>query len=192
MKVCFATNNPNKLREVEQMLPSGWKLTGLKEAGIKEEVPETSDTIAGNSLQKTQYVYDRINSPCFGDDTGLVVPALNGEPGVYSAMYAGDHRSAEDNMALLLQKLEGKADRSAYFITVITYIDQSGEIHQFEGKVNGTITPTRSGKDGFGYDPIFLPNGHNETFAEMSMDLKNTISHRAQAIRQLIQFLKSK
>ena len=203
--ICFATNNAHKIKEIKALLGSkfpsyakaslikkasaGWQVVSLAEIGCHEELPEERDTLEGNSLQKAEYVYKNYNMPCFADDTGLEVEVLNGAPGVYSARYAGEQRSAEDNMNLLLKNLFGKANRKAQFRTVITLIQPSG-LHQFEGIVEGTVLEQRKGNGGFGYDPIFLPTGFSKTLAEMSMDEKNQISHRARAIEKLIEFLK--
>ncbi|MFT4834456.1 MAG: XTP/dITP diphosphohydrolase [Marinoscillum sp.] len=189
MKLYFATHNPNKLKEIAKMLPAGIELLGLADLGLTEDIPETSDTIEGNSLQKTQYVFDKHGVACFGDDTGLEVAALKGAPGVYSARYAGPQCDSNDNMNLLLENLKGEKKRSARFKTVITYINAKGESKQFTGLANGVITETLSGKEGFGYDPIFLPDGKNKTFAEMPSYEKNKISHRARAFAQLIEYL---
>jgi XTP/dITP diphosphohydrolase len=189
MKLYFATHNPNKLKEIAKMLPAGIELLGLADLGLTEDIPETSDTIEGNSLHKTQYVFDKHGVACFGDDTGLEVAALKGAPGVYSARYAGPQCDSNDNMNLLLENLKGEKKRSARFKTVITYINAKGESKQFTGLANGVITETLSGKEGFGYDPIFLPDGKNKTFAEMPSYEKNKISHRARAFAQLIEYL---
>ncbi len=171
------------------MLPAGIELLGLNDLGLTEEIPETSDTIEGNSLQKTQYVFDKHGVACFGDDTGLEVAVLKGAPGVYSARYAGPQCNSNDNMNLLLENLKGEKKRNARFKTVITYINAQGESKQFTGLANGVITEALSGKEGFGYDPIFLPDGKNKTFAEMPSYEKNKISHRARAFAQLIEYL---
>ncbi|MEQ8472796.1 MAG: non-canonical purine NTP diphosphatase [Marinoscillum sp.] len=189
MKLYFATHNENKLREISKLLPTGLELLGLNDLNLHEDIPETADTIAGNSLMKTQYVYQKHHVACFGDDTGLEVKALNGEPGVYSARYAGEQKNSNDNMDLLLSKLSGIENRSARFVTIITYITEEGKTHQFIGKAEGKITTSRSGQEGFGYDPIFQPDGFDVTFAEMSAEEKNKISHRAKAFQQLIEFL---
>ena len=189
MTLCFATHNRNKLGEIQKILPAGIRLIGLDDLGITEDIPETADTIEGNSLMKTAYVFERHQVPCFGDDTGLEVEALNNEPGVYSARYAGDHRSSEDNMDLLLENLRRKNNRKAQFKTVITYFDEHGNQSRFTGIVRGEITQEKSGSHGFGYDPIFRPEGYEKTFAEMSADEKNRISHRARAFQQLIDYL---
>lgn len=189
MVVYFATHNQNKVKEIAKLLPEGMELRSLDELNLHEEIPETSDTIEGNSLMKTQYVFDKHQVACFGDDTGLEVQALNGEPGVYSARYAGPQKNSHDNMDLLLSKLGSSDERSARFKTVITYINAEGSVHQFTGIAKGSITREKSGQEGFGYDPIFQPEGYDITFAEMSADEKNQISHRAKAFQQLVNFL---
>ncbi len=197
MKICFATNNPKKIEEVMATLPQNIKLVSLKEIGCSEELPETTPTIEGNSQQKAMYVYQNYTTNCFADDTGLEVEALNGEPGVYSAMYAdeiiGSHRDSKENMKLVLknlseQAIKGNTNRNAQFKTVFTLV-LNGKEHQFEGIIKGKIIDKPTGKDGFGYDPIFIPNGYEETFAEMPLSEKNKISHRAIATRKLVNFL---
>jgi len=190
MKLCFATNNPNKLAEIQDLLGNQYELVGLKDIGCEEELAEDQDTLEGNSLQKAQYVYDQYGVNCFADDTGLEIPSLGGEPGVYSARYAGEQRSNDDNMVLVMERLEGKNNRNAQFRTVITLIID-GKQQQFQGVVKGEIITKRAGSEGFGYDPIFCPDGHSKTFAEMSRSDKNKRSHRGHAIRQLIDYLKS-
>lgn len=188
MDICFATNNAHKLEEIRVILGSKFKILSLEEIGCNEELPEERDTLEGNSLQKAEYVFQKYKVACFADDTGLEVEELNGAPGVYSARYAGEQRNSERNMNLLLKNLEGKGNRKARFRTVITLI-QSKEVHQFEGIVKGTILKERKGKGGFGYDPIFMPVGYSKTLAEMSMEEKNQISHRARATEKLVEFL---
>lgn len=188
MKIVFATNNPNKLSEIKALVPETIKIVSLKEIGCFDELPETQDTLEGNALQKVQYVVDQYKVPCFSDDTGLLVEALNGEPGVYSARYAGPENSSEKNMDKLLKNLEGKTNRKASFETVIALI-LNGQKHVFNGSVEGEITCDRKGKDGFGYDPIFIPENGELTFAEMSKEAKGEISHRGRAVRKLIAFL---
>lgn len=189
MKLCFATNNKKKLEEISSWLGPEWQVLSLEAIGCHEELPETGDTLEANSAQKAAYVWEHYGIACFADDTGLEVEALGGEPGVYSARYAGPQRSNEDNMQLLLQKLDGQQNRSARFRTVLTYISAEGR-HQFEGEVQGTIIAAARGEKGFGYDPIFVPQGHNRTFAEMSLEEKNSMSHRGRAMKKLVQFLK--
>jgi len=191
MVIYFATHNANKLREIGQMMPDGIELRGLDDLNLHEEIPETADTIEGNSLMKTQYVFDKHAVACFGDDTGLEVEALGGEPGVCSARYAGPANDSKANMALLLEKLGDTTNRTARFKTVITYINEQGEAKQFTGIAEGKITHESSGKEGFGYDPIFIPEGEKRTFAEMSPAEKNAVSHRAKAFKQFIQYLRA-
>ena len=191
MKLCFATNNSNKLSEIQDLLGSQFELVALKEIGCEEELAEDQTTLEGNSFQKAQSVYAKYHVNCFADDTGLEVAALAGEPGVYSARYAGKHRSDEDNIALVLQKIEKKIDRSAQFRTVITLIID-GDQKQFEGVVKGKIAKEKRGIKGFGYDPIFIAEGHSQTFAEISPSEKNKISHRGKAIKKLIDYLKKR
>ena len=189
MKICFATNNKNKLKEIK-LAVEGIEIIGLSDIGCSEELPENQTTLEGNSLEKASYVFDNFKENCFADDTGLEVDALNGAPGVYSARYAGKHGDSEANMQLLLKNLEGKTNRSAQFKTIITLILE-GKEHQFEGIAKGSISLAKVGLDGFGYDPIFTPEGYNITFAEMSMQEKNEISHRGKAVRKLVSFLNS-
>lgn len=188
MKICFATNNVKKLEEIRALLGPGWQVLSLEEIGCREELPETGNTLAANSAQKARWVWDHYAIDCFADDTGLEVDALGGEPGVYSARYAGPQRSNQDNMQLLLQKLQGEKNRSARFKTVLTFISAK-EQQQFEGEVQGTILQAARGDQGFGYDPLFVPEGHNRSFAEMSMEEKNALSHRARAMHKLVDFL---
>ncbi|NLR94660.1 non-canonical purine NTP diphosphatase [Flammeovirga agarivorans] len=189
-KICFATNNPNKLKEIQQQLDGLYEVVSLKEINCNEELPETQETLEGNSAQKAQYVWDNYQVSCFADDTGLEVNALNGDPGVYSARYAGPQRDSDDNMDLVLKNLEGKSDRSARFRTVITLV-WNGEIKQVDGIAEGEIIKERTGDQGFGYDPIFRPIGHEKTFAQLSASEKNEISHRGKAVTKLIELLKS-
>jgi XTP/dITP diphosphohydrolase len=187
--LCFATNNQHKIDEVRAHLGSDFKLAGLHDIGCREELPEEQPTLEGNSFQKAEYVYKNFDVSCFADDTGLEVEALLGAPGVLSARYAGPQRSPEDNMQLLLKNLGALQNRKARFRTVITLITPTFT-KQFEGIVNGQIIHEHRGIGGFGYDPIFLPDGYDKTLAEMTMEEKNTISHRAQAVSKLIAFLK--
>lgn len=188
--VIIATNNRHKLEEIQAILSDGISLKTLKDIGCTEELAEDQDTIEGNSFQKADYVYQNYHVDCFADDSGLEVDALNGAPGVISAMYAGPQRSHDDNINLLLKNLAGVTNRKARFRTIITLI-QSGKSFAFEGIVNGTILHERRGTDGFGYDPVFLPDNSSKTLAEMTMDEKNQISHRAHAVRKLVNFLNS-
>lgn len=189
MQLCFATNNAHKIEEVQALLGKQFNVVSLQEVGCNEELAEDQETIEGNSLQKAQYVFDNYQVDCFADDTGLEVEALNGAPGVYSARYAGPQRKAEDNMNLLLANLSGKKNRKARFRTVVTLITKQGT-HQFEGVLPGTIINERRGTQGFGYDPVFLPENSSRTLAEMNLEEKNTLSHRARAIEKLVVFLK--
>jgi XTP/dITP diphosphohydrolase len=188
MKICFATNNEHKISEISQLIGSKISLASLKDIGCNEELPETTGTIEGNSKQKAEYVFNKYGVACFADDTGLEVISLGGRPGVDSAFYAGTQRSSEDNMALLLTNLSSFVDKSAQFKTVITFVDSTGT-YQFTGIVAGTITDIGKGTNGFGYDPIFVPEGQQLTFAEMTADQKGKISHRARASSQLIEWL---
>ncbi|MCX2738595.1 non-canonical purine NTP diphosphatase [Pontibacter anaerobius] len=189
-KLCFATNNRHKLAEVSQMLEGKYELLSLQDIGCNEELPEEQDTLEGNSRQKAEYVWDNYSVSCFADDTGLEVEALNGEPGVYSARYAGPQRSDADNINKLLESLQGQQNRRARFRTSITLI-LDGQQHQFEGIVTGSIATEWQGDKGFGYDPVFIPDGHDRTFAQMSAGEKNAISHRGRATEELVRFLKS-
>lgn len=188
MKLVFATNNKHKLEEIKQALSSKFEILSLSDINFNEEIPETHETIEENATEKSFYIFDRYKIDCFADDTGLEIEALNGEPGVYSARYAGEDCSFEDNMNKVLKNLEGKENRKAKFRTIISLII-NGEEHQFEGVVEGEILAKRVGAEGFGYDPIFRPTGYKETFAEMSIELKNEISHRGLAVKKLIAFL---
>ncbi|TGE27016.1 non-canonical purine NTP diphosphatase [Hymenobacter metallicola] len=188
MRICFATNNEHKLTEVRAMLPASIELVSLQDIGCYEELPETQSTLEGNARQKAEYVWQHYQTSCFADDTGLEVAALGGAPGVYSARYAGPQRSAADNVAKLLHELQGQLNRAAQFRTVIALVLPDGSVHEFAGAVAGKITPEIRGVDGFGYDPVFQPTGHTLTFAEMSLAEKNTLSHRARAVEQLIAF----
>jgi XTP/dITP diphosphohydrolase len=191
MKLCFASNNEHKLTEIRQIISTPYEIVSLAEIGCHEELPEEQDTLEGNSRQKAVYVWEHYGVSCFADDTGLEVKALNGAPGVYSARYAGPQRSSTDNMALLLQNLQNIADRSAQFRTSITLI-LAGQEHQFDGVVTGQITREPAGTVGFGYDPIFRPDGFDKTFAQMASADKNKISHRGRAMQKLINYLQAK
>ena len=188
-KIVFATGNPNKLKEIKSAINS-FKIVGLKDLGITEEIPETGDTLMKNALQKAKYVYHKTGLDCFSDDTGLEIEALNYHPGVYSAMYAGPDCNAEDNMQKVLLELDKTPNRNAQFKTVIALI-LNGKEHFFEGAIKGVILKEKAGVDGFGYDPIFRPTGYEESFAEMTIDQKNEISHRGLAVKKLITFLAS-
>ncbi len=188
--IVFATANPHKIKEVNEILGNSFSIIGLSEIGCLEDIPETSPTIEGNALQKARYVKDNYQKDCFAEDTGLEVEALDGEPGVYSARYAGPQRSAADNMDLLLQKLASKESRQARFKTVVALI-LDGKEYTFEGIVEGVIGLEKRGGGGFGYDPIFYPEGGKRYFADMDAVEKNTISHRGRAIAKLSAFLQS-
>ena len=191
MKIVFATHNAHKVSEVQAVLGSEYQLVTATEAGITEEIPETQPTIEGNALQKARYVYEHTGLNCFADDTGLEVEALNGAPGVYSARYAGEHVSYADNNVLLLKNLAGCENRKARFRTVIALI-VDGKGYLFEGRVEGTIATEPHGEGGFGYDPLFVPEGSQLTFAEMSSEAKNKISHQGRAVAKLVAFLHGK
>ena len=188
MKLVFATNNLNKLSELQDLLPANIELLGLKDIGCNQELPETQNTLEGNAMQKAEFVFEHFGYNCFTDDTGLEVEALNNEPGVYSARYAGKDCSSNDNMQKVLQKLVGRNDRNAKFRTVIALIID-GKKSLFEGECEGEITKERKGEEGFGYDSIFLPKGVDTTFAQMTKKQKGAISHRGRATKKLVEFL---
>lgn len=198
MNMLFATNNKHKLEEIRSILGDAVRISSLEEVGCKEDIPETASTLEGNALLKASFVWKRYGLPCFADDTGLEVEALNGEPGVRSARYdeQTDHDS-EANMRKLLRNLQGITHRKARFRTVIVLLlpgEKGGEPRQFmfEGIVNGHIAEAKSGTEGFGYDPVFIPEGYRESFAELGAEVKNRISHRAKAVQQLADFLKNR
>ena len=191
MQLVFATNNENKIKEIKLALGHKFEILSLKDINCTEELPETQKTLQGNALQKAKHVFDNYNVNCFADDTGLVIEALNGEPGVYSARYAGEENNAENNMLKVLTNLKNKTNRKAYFETSIALIIDGVE-HHFKGKAEGTILEEKSGAEGFGYDPIFKPNGFDRTFAEMTMEEKNNISHRGKAFAKMISFLENR
>lgn len=188
-EIVFATNNKNKLIEIRDLLPEGVKLLSLHDIKCFDHLPEEKDTLEGNAFQKAEYVYQKYGYNCFADDTGLEIEALNGEPGVYSARYAGEGCMADDNINLVLHKLDEQENRSAVFRTIIALIID-GKESSFEGVCRGDIIFKRSGVEGFGYDPIFKPIGNEKTFAEMSKDEKGLISHRAKAVAKFLKFLK--
>ncbi len=193
MKIVFATNNKNKLAEIREMLGDKIEVMSLADINCHEDIPETSDTLEGNALQKAHYVYDKYGMSCFADDTGLEVDALGGEPGVYSARYAGgEGHDSEANMAKLMDKLGDNDNRKARFRTVIALITGNGEddVKLFEGVAEGDIIREKRGGEGFGYDPIFRPEGYDKTFAELDHEIKNKISHRAKAVQKLVEYLK--
>ena len=189
MKLVFATNNQHKLDEVRKISAQhNIEIVSLAEIDCHDDIPETADTLDGNALQKAQYIRVKFGLDCFADDTGLEVEALNNSPGVYSARYAGPGHDSEANMKKLLNEMEGKENRKARFRTVIALL-LGGETHLFEGLVEGSITTEKRGGSGFGYDPVFVPEGYDKTFAELGNDVKNKISHRARAVEQLEAFL---
>jgi XTP/dITP diphosphohydrolase len=187
-EIVFVTNNAHKLEEINGILGSRFKVKSLKEIGFDEDIAEIADTLEGNALLKSSFIFKKFNVDCFADDTGLEVESLNGEPGVYSARYAGPENDALKNTAKLLHELKNSSNRKAQFRTVISLI-LNGKEHQFEGIIKGDIAIKRSGNMGFGYDPIFIPKGYNQSFAEMTIEQKNTISHRALATEKLAKFL---
>lgn len=188
MKLIFASQNPNKIKEIAALLPEGIQLEGLDEKMFPEELPETGNTLEANALQKAKYVFEKSGQACFADDTGLEIEALDGRPGVYSARYAGEEKSAVKNIEKVLSEMKGSGNRKAHFRTVIAYVDGKNELF-FEGKVDGQILENKRGEKGFGYDPVFQPDGASKSFAEMELDEKNTLSHRARALQQFIRFL---
>ncbi len=203
MKIVFATNNQHKLQEIRDILGSEFEIVSLKDIGCDVDIPETGNTLEENAMQKAQYIYDHYNLSCFADDTGLEVEALNGEPGVHSARYAeGTDHDSEANMAKLLRNLEGKDNRKARFRTVIALIQKQDvcpcgctsikKVNRFEGIVDGSIATEKHGTAGFGYDPIFVPEGYDKSFAELGESIKNGISHRARAVAKLAEYLKQK
>lgn len=187
-EIIFASGNQNKITEVQAMLGESYHVLGLKDIGVTEDIAETADTLEGNASIKSRYIFDCKGCDCFSDDTGLEVEILGGAPGVHSARYAGEGKNNDDNMTLLLKKMEGAVNRNARFRTVVSLI-KDGDEYFFEGEVKGTIRTSRSGNHGFGYDPIFEPEGYDVTFAEMSAAQKNELSHRARAIKKLVDFL---
>lgn len=188
MTLVFATNNLNKLKEVQRLIPKEIKLLTLEDIGCDEDVPETQATIEGNAIQKAAYIKNKYGLDCFADDTGLEIEILNGAPGVYSARYAGEQRNPEDNIQKVLYNLRGQFNRKAQFKTVIA-LELNGKQHTFTGICKGTITTSKCGDNGFGYDPIFKAEGYEQTFAEISSEEKNSIGHRGKAVQQLISFL---
>tara|TARA_B100000482_G_scaffold5292_1_gene4405 strand:- start:2202 stop:2780 length:579 start_codon:yes stop_codon:yes gene_type:complete len=186
-KICFVTGNKNKLREVQKLLFS-YHLLSLEDLNFRDEIQETEDTIEGNALLKANHIYKKFEINCFSDDTGLFIDSLDGQPGVKSARFAGDNSNSEDNIRLVLKKLNGKENRNAVFRTVICLII-NGKINYFHGEVKGIITKEKTGDKGFGYDPIFIPEGFNKTFSEFTLEEKNKLSHRAIAVSKLVKFL---
>ncbi|MGE0077812.1 MAG: non-canonical purine NTP diphosphatase [Bacteroidales bacterium] len=190
IELVFATNNQHKLKEVQALLGNRFKLLSLASINFNDEIPEDHDTLEDNARQKAWHIHKFSGLNCFADDTGLEVEALNGAPGVYSARYAGESKNPKDNIKKLLSNLSGIENRNAQFRTVVALIIDGKEF-LFEGIVNGTIIDDERGTDGFGYDPIFIPNGYSQTFAQMPLDLKNSISHRGLAVNKLVDFLKN-
>ena len=188
MKLVFASNNKNKIQEIQALVPNIIQIVSLEEIGCIEDIPETADTIEGNAILKANYVTEKYGFDCFADDTGLEVDALNGAPGVYSARYAGEQKDANDNMDKLLSELKDESNRKANFKTVIA-LNLNGKQNLFTGIINGKIIEEKIGTNGFGYDPIFVADGFDKTFAELSMEEKSTISHRGIAVKELILFL---
>ena len=187
-KLVFATNNTHKLEEIKAILGDKVEILSLADIDCHSDIPETADTLEGNARQKSMFIYEHYGLDCFADDTGLEVDCLNGAPGVFSARYAGDGHDSQANMEKLLREMNGKTNRKARFRTVISLIE-NGEEHQFEGIVNGKIIEKKRGETGFGYDPIFRPDGYEETFAELGNEIKNKISHRANAVASLCEYL---
>lgn len=188
MKLVFATNNQHKLDEVRKVVTGDFEIVSLSEIDCHDDIPETADTLEGNALQKARYIKEHFGYDCFADDTGLEVEALNNAPGIYSARYAGPGHDSEANMNKLLQEMKDKENRKAQFRTAIALI-LNGKEYLFEGIVRGSIITEKRGNSGFGYDPIFVPENYTETFAELGNDIKNQISHRAEAVKKLIEFL---
>lgn len=189
--ILFASSNPHKIEEIKAIVPSNFNILSLKDIGFTDEIPETAETIEGNAIQKATYLSKQLDIPCFADDTGLCIPILDGKPGVYSARFAGPQKNSVANMELVLKMMADKNDREAYFETVIALYHEE-KIEVFSGKIHGKITENPVGTNGFGYDPIFQPDGFNKTFAEMNSLEKNKISHRKLALEKLIEHLKNK
>lgn len=189
MKLVFASNNKNKIKEIQLLVPSSIQIVSLEDIGCTEDIPETANTIEGNAILKANYVTQNYGLNCFADDSGLEVDALNGQPGVYSARYAGEPKNDDNNMNKLLLNLKDKNNRKANFKTVIC-LNINGEQHLFTGIINGKIIEEKIGNNGFGYDPIFVADGYTKTFAELSIEEKSTISHRGIAVKKLVEFLK--
>ena len=187
-KIVFATHNSHKLEEIRSILGDGYEILGLNDINCSEEIPETGSTLEENALLKAKYVVEKYGCDCFADDTGLEIPSLGNAPGVYSARYAGEAKDSSANMQKVLKEMETKQDRRAQFRTVISLIVEN-KIYQFEGKIEGHIIEKPKGNAGFGYDPIFVPEGYKETFAELGSEIKNKISHRSQAVNKLKDFL---
>jgi len=189
MDIVFATNNRHKIEEVQRLLGNRYSIISPQQLGFNGDIPEDQQTLRGNAIQKAEFINKKFNLPCFADDTGLEVEALNGDPGVYSARYAGENKNSEDNIAKLLAELDGCNNRNARFVCVIAYIDELGNKNIFEGIVNGKILDEKHGEKGFGYDAVFCPDGYNLSFAQMNIDVKNKISHRGIAVNKFVQFI---
>ena len=189
MRLLFASQNRHKIEEIKPLLPPYIEVLSLSEVKYFEEIPETSPTLEGNALQKAQFIFEKFQMPCFADDTGLEIEALEGRPGVYSARYAGEDKSADDNIQKILRELEGVENRSAVFKTVIALVGVSDKPILFEGIVKGSITKDKRGSNGFGYDPVFMPEGYSKTFAQMSLEEKNKLSHRSRAVKKFAEWL---
>ncbi|MEW5675968.1 non-canonical purine NTP diphosphatase [Flavobacterium enshiense] len=190
MQLVFASNNANKIKEIQQLVPSDIQILSLEDIGCGVDIPETADTIEGNAILKANYVTENYGYNCFADDSGLEIEALNAEPGVYSARYAGSQRNDDDNMNKVLENLQNETNRKANFKTVIA-LNMKGEQHLFTGIINGKIIEEKRGTNGFGYDPIFVAEDYSKTFAELTMEEKSAISHRGKAVKQLISFLQN-
>jgi XTP/dITP diphosphohydrolase len=188
-QLLFASANRHKVEEIRQIIPPEYEVSGLHDYSIHEEIPEPFDTFEANAAAKASYVYNKTGIPCFADDSGLVVDALDGSPGVLSARYAGEHKSSEDNVRKVLSELASTQDRSARFVAVIAYQQNENEVYLFRGSIEGSITYAPSGAGGFGYDPVFIPAGFDMTFAQLPPALKNQISHRAMAMKLFLEFL---
>lgn len=191
MQLVFASNNKNKIKEIQLLVPNSIQVVSLEDIGCFDEIPETADTIEGNAILKANYVTEKYGYNCFADDSGLEIDALNGEPGVYSARYAGEPKDDNENIEKVLANLKDKTNRKANFKTVIC-LNSDGQQHLFTGIIEGEIIDEKIGNNGFGYDPIFVADGYQKTFAELSMEEKSTISHRGKAFRQLVEFLSNK
>ena len=189
MRLLFASQNKHKAEEIRPLLPATIELLSLAELNYADDIPETSPTLAGNALQKAEFIFQKFKIPCFADDTGLEIEALDGRPGVYSARYAGEKKSADDNIEKILGELRGHENRAAVFKTVIALVGVEDKALLFEGIVKGTITKDKRGTHGFGYDPVFMPDGYSVTFAQMDLEEKNKLSHRANAVRKFAEYL---
>lgn len=192
MHLLFASQNKHKLEEIKPLLPAMVQLLSLADVNYFDEIPETAPTLQGNALQKAEFIFAKFKTPCFADDTGLEIEALGGRPGVYSARYAGENKSADDNIEKVLSELKGVENRSAVFKTVIALVGVRDKPLFFEGIVKGSITKDKRGTNGFGYDPVFMPEGYSITFAQMSLEEKNKLSHRSRAVKKFAEWLGNK